>query len=119
MLIPNVIKQFLQNIRSTVIPAGDQASEWVSIEKQQTLEHARWLNGAQIESLLGKDLSTAHVILPPNATLNDLTRSLLAQRGRFVAVVDQNQVLLSLVDRQEVLDNIAQELLNQSGPNRS
>jgi hypothetical protein len=78
--IPNIIKQFLQNIRSTVIPAGDQPSEWVRLEKQQTFEHARWLNGAQIEILLGNDLSTAHVTLPPNSTLNDLTRPVLASR---------------------------------------
>jgi hypothetical protein len=116
--IPNIIQQFLQNIRGTAIPAGDQASEWVSMQKQQTFEHARWLNGAQIEGLLGKELSTAHVTLPPNATLNDLTRPVLAEQGRFVAIVDQNQVLLSLIDRQEVLDNIAQEFLSQNGLNR-
>ena len=116
--IPIIIQQFLQSIRATVLPAGEQPSEWVSMQKQQTFEHASWLNGPQIESLLGTDLSTAHVTLPPNSTINDLTRPVLAQQGRFVAIVDQNQVLLSLVDRQEVLDKIAQEFLNQSGPNR-
>lgn len=119
MSIPGLITQFLVNIRSAAIPPGDQSSEWVSLAKQQTFEHARWLNGTQIETLLGNNLSTAHVALPPNSTINDLTRPVLAQPGRFVAIVDQNQVLLSLVDRQEVLDNVAQEFLNQSGPNRS
>jgi hypothetical protein len=117
--IPGFISQFLLNIRAAAIPAGEQPSEWVSMQKQQKFEHARWLNGAQIETLLGKDLSTAHVALPQNATLNDLTRPVIAQPGRFVAIVDQNQVLLSLVDRQEVLDNVAREFLNQSGANRS
>jgi len=114
MNIPNIIKQFLQTIRSPAPPTGDQLVEWVQMEKQQTFEHARWLNGTQIESLLGSELSTAHVVLPPNTTLNDLTRPVLAQRGRYVAVVDQNQALLSLVDRQQVLEKVAQEVLSQS-----
>jgi len=111
-MIPLLITQFLQSIRSTVIPAGDQASEWLSLANQ-SFEHAKWLNGTRIESLLGSDLSTAHVTLPPNATLNDLTRPVLSQPGRFVAVVDQNQSLLSIVDRHEVLEKMAREVASQ------
>jgi len=69
--------------------------------------------------MLGSDLSTAHVTLPPNTTLNDLARPIVAQQGRFIAVVDQNQALLSIVDRHEVLEKMAREFLKQSEQDKS
>jgi hypothetical protein len=67
-MIPNVIQQFLMAIRSVAAPSDAEKSEWVSLDKQQTYEHAKWLNGARIESVLGSALSTAHITLLPNQT---------------------------------------------------
>lgn len=113
-MIPNVIQQFLTAIRSVAAPSDEEKSEWVSLDKQQTYEHAKWLNGDRIESLLGSALSTAHVTLLPNQTLNDAVNPVLSQRGRFIAVVEPDQSFSSLVDRVEVLDGVARELLKQS-----
>jgi hypothetical protein len=114
MMIPNMIQQFLMAIRSVVAPLDQDKSEWVSLDNQQTYEHAKWLNGARIESLLGTALGKAHVTLLPNQTLNDAVNPVLSQRGRFVAVVDSDQSFSSLVDRLEVLDGVAHELLKRS-----
>jgi hypothetical protein len=117
-LIPNVIQQFLMAIRSVAAPFDQDKSEWVSLDNQQTYEHAKWLNGARIESLLGSSLSTAHVTLQPNQTLNDAVKPVLSQRDQFIAVVEPDQSFSSLVDRLEVLDAVARELLKQSSLSR-
>jgi len=112
-LIPNVIQQFLTAIRSVAAPSDQDKSEWVSLDNQQTYEHAKWLNGARLENLLGSALSTARVTLLLNQTLNDAVNPILSQRGRFIAVVEPDQSFSSLVDRLEVLDGVARELLKQ------
>jgi hypothetical protein len=47
---------------------------------------------------------------PQTRPQNDLTRPILAQQGRFVTVIDQNQTLLSVVDRYEVMEDVAREV---------
>jgi hypothetical protein len=110
-MIPNLIQQFLTLIRSSAVPPDQEKPDWVSLGKQQTYEHAKWLEGPRIESLVGNDLSRAHVTLPPNGTLSSLVDPVLAQRGRFIAVVEPDGAFLCLVDRQEVLDTVAKDLL--------
>jgi hypothetical protein len=118
-MIPNVIQQFLTAIRSAIPPLDQDKSEWVSLDNQQTHEHAKWLNGARLENLLGSDLSTAHVTLLPNQTLNDVVNPVLSQQGRFIAVVEPDQSFSLLVDRLEVLDGIARELLKKNSPSKT
>lgn len=115
-MIPNLIQQFLGFIRSSQAPADNSPdkSEWVSLDKQQTFEHAKWLDGARIERLLGSDLTTAHVTLLPNKTLNDLANPVLGQQGRFIAVVEPDGTFVSIVDRQQVLDGVAAQLLSEA-----
>jgi hypothetical protein len=47
---------------------------------------------------------------PQTRPQNDLTRPILAQQGRFVTVIDQNQTFLSVVDRYEVMEDVAREV---------
>jgi hypothetical protein len=112
-MIPNLIQQFLVSIRSSVAPPDADKSEWVSLDRQQTYEHAKWLDGGRIERLLGSALSTSQVTLLPNTTVNDLTDPVLAQPGRFIAVVSADRTFHSLVDREEVLDCFTHEFLRQ------
>jgi hypothetical protein len=123
-LIPSVIKQFLMYIRTPTAPppnAPDQA-EWISLDKLQNFEHAKWLSATRIEELLGSDLITARVTLLPNTTVNDLANPVLAQRGRYVAVVEPDRTFVCVVDRLEALDTVGREYLRQGrvngGPDR-
>ena len=115
-VLPSLIQQFLFFLRVQQAPPdfGTPNSEWVSLDNQRTYEHAKWLNGARIESLLGNGLSNAHVTLMPNQTLNDLANPVLAQQGRFVAVTGPDNTFLSVIDRHEVLEAMAQELARQN-----
>lgn len=58
--------------------------DWVVLNDQVS-EHAKWVDGARIERLLGSDLSRSKVLLPPDKLINDLTRVVLGQQGRFVS----------------------------------
>ena len=123
-MIPTLIKQYLLFIRQSTPPPDPAKSEWVFLEAHQTsvpqtYEHARWLNGARIEALLGNDLSTARVTRLPNKTLSDLADPVLAERGRFIAVVEQDKTFFGVVDRQEVVEAVAREFLRQAKPTQS
>jgi hypothetical protein len=115
MTIPNLIQQFLALVRSPVPPMDGSPDklEWLSIGNAQTFEHAKWVNGNRIETLLGSDLNRARVTLPPNKTISDLVSPVLAQQGRFVAVLDPDSTFLCLVDRHKVLEAIAREFTRQ------
>lgn len=78
-------------------------------------EHAKWLDGARIERLLGSDLSTSYVTLLPNKTVNDLADVVMSQSGRFVAVVDSDKAFRGLIDRSAVLEDFTSEFMRQVG----
>jgi hypothetical protein len=105
------------------VPAdASDRGEWVSLDKQKTFEHAKWLSATRIEELLGSDLVTARVTLLPNKSVNDLANPVLAQRGRYVAVVEGDRTFVCVVDRLEALDTVGREYLRQGrvngGPDR-
>ena len=83
------------------------------------LEHAKWLDGARIEHVLGNDLDASDVTLAPNQTFSDLGPAVLHQRGRFVAVVDPDKTFRGLVERSAVLEKLATEFSKQVSSNRS
>lgn len=80
----------------------------------QMSEHARWLDGARIERLLGSDLGNSQVVRLPNKTVNDLTDAVLSEQGRFVAIVDPDKTFRGLVDRLAALERVASEFLRKA-----
>jgi hypothetical protein len=114
-IIPNLIQQFLGFVRSPQAPPENSAekSEWVTLDGQQ-FEHAKWLDGARIERLLGSDLATSYATLPPNKTLNDLADIIISQQGRFVAIVEPDKAFRGIVDRSAALEHVATEFSRQT-----
>jgi hypothetical protein len=64
-------------------------------------EYAKWLDGARIERVLGADLSTASVQVPPGKTMDDITDAILRQKARFVAVLESDRTLRCVVEKRE------------------
>jgi hypothetical protein len=89
--------------------------DWVYLN-DGVQEHAKYVDGARIERLLGDDLTRSRVTLPPDKLINDLTRVVLGQPGRFVAVVDPDLAFRELVDRYAILESLAYEFLKQTAP---
>lgn len=110
-----LMQQFLANIRilqPTPENPPENSAEWVTLTNG-IYEHAKWLDGARIERLLGNHISGSHVVLLPNKTVNDLAAPVLRQKGGFVAVVDADRTFQGLIDRSGVLESIANEYLRQ------
>jgi hypothetical protein len=116
--VGQLVQQFLFFIRVPQPPPGTaelSSAEWVPVGGQM-FEHAKWLDGARIERLLGSDLSYAHVFLLPNKTMGDLGDAVVRQRGRFVAVVEPDKTFRGLVDRVAVLEGVASAFLKEMRP---
>jgi hypothetical protein len=94
------------------------SAEWVLLPNGVP-EHAKWLTGQRIGSLLGRDLITSFVTLQPNKTVNDLAIPVLRYGGQFVAVVDPDKTFRGLVDRSAILEDLATKFLKQASSNES
>ena len=114
-----LIRNFLESIRAR--PAAGQVldeslpapSGWIPLG-DGSVEHAKWLDGARVERLLGSDLTTSCVVLLPNQAINELTCAVLRAPGRFIAVVDADGKFLNLIDRAAVLENLAAAFVKNS-----
>ena len=73
-----------------------------------------WLDGAEIENLLGSNLTTSHVTLLPNQTVDGLADITMSQQGRFVAVVEPDKTFHCRVDRLAALERMASEVVKQA-----
>jgi hypothetical protein len=119
-----LVTNFL-NIIHTPSPAGtptipfdlNRLPEQVPL-KNGISEYAKWLDAARLERLLGRDLNDSSVTLLPDKTLNDLAAAVLRQQGRFVAVVDQDRTFRVLIGRSAVLENLAKEVVKETGLNK-
>ncbi len=110
------VQEFLQRVRLPQIPPNNletEASEWVVLANS-AVEHAKWLDGARVERLLGTDLDRSQVVLLPNKTVNDLSEAVLKQQGQFVAVVEPDKMFRCVVDRLSVLESLASQFMKQT-----
>jgi len=103
-----LLREFLQRIQAPLQPGAE--GDWVLIDTTtQTHEHARWINSAALEEMLGKDsihsaLSAAE--LRSKSEFEQL-RLFLSVPETFVAVTDEQLRLDYLVDRSVILEQMA------------
>jgi hypothetical protein len=119
--LSQLVQQFLALIRMPEPIPGtplQDANEWVAVGNQM-LEHAKWLDGARIEHVLGTDLDGSYVTLAPSQTFSDLGAAVLQQHGHFVAVVDPDKTFRGLAERSAVLEKLATEFSKQVSSNKS
>jgi hypothetical protein len=101
----------LIRVQQSASPPVD-AGEWTSLNNGQ-LEHARWLDGARIERLLGRELSTSSVVLMPNQNIDSIRETVLAQQGHFVAILEMDRSFRSLADRIATVESLVNAFLKQ------
>jgi hypothetical protein len=111
--VTQLMQKFLELIRmqQSASPPTD-AAEWTTLSNGQ-LEHARWLDGARIERLVARDLSTSSVVLTPKQTVDSIGEIVLAQRDHLVAVLEMDRTFRSLVDRSATLESLGSAFLKQ------
>jgi hypothetical protein len=108
--VTDLINQYLDNIRKPE-PAPD-SEEWVALNDGM-VEHARWLDGARIERLLGHDLNTSNVVLMPNQSIDSLGESILSQQGSVVAILEMDRTFRGFADRSATLESLGSAFLKQ------
>ncbi len=113
-----LLQEFLTAIRQPPPPAGivpPEAADWIAVG-DQSLEHAKWLDGSRVEHLLGANLDTSYVTLMANASINGLAIPVLQQRQPLVAVLDPDKSFRGLVDRSALLEKLATGFSKQELP---
>ena len=113
--LAQLLPLFLTAIRQPQPPAGTvlpDAADWVALG-DQSLEHAKWLDGSRVEHLLGPTLDTSYVTLMPNSSLNGLAIPILQQRQPLIAVLDSDKSFRGLVDRSALLEKLATDFSKQ------
>ncbi len=96
----------------------EPASEWVRIEKEQGSrsywERANWIDEARLESDLGDALHTSEEVWYKDSLDTSQVRraqALLRRKGSFfVALVDRKGVFKSLIDREALLEQVAERV---------
>jgi hypothetical protein len=96
------------------IPAGTSKDEWVRIGVS-SFERARWLDASSLETFLGEELTTSYVRDDALYTKSssDQTRLVLSQTGRYVALTQEDKRFEKLIDRREVLEEVARNVLQE------
>ena len=110
----NVVQQFLTSIRvggnppPDPLPFADPTHPPELIDLGNGVqEYAKWVVGDRIERLLGQDLTTSSITIPPGQDLDGMISSVLKLKGRFVAITDADRTFRGLVDRAPVLEHLA------------
>jgi len=96
------------------IPAGTTKDEWVPIG-WSWFERAQWLDASSLEKVLGEELITSYVRDDAlyGKTSSNQTRVVLSQTGRYVALTRDDKRFEKLIDRREVLENVAHNVLQE------
>jgi two-component system, NarL family, nitrate/nitrite response regulator NarL len=112
--VTQLMAKFLELIRvQQAAPPSADAGEWTSLNNGQLVEHARWLDGARLERLLGPKLSTSSVVLMPNQNIDSIGETVLAQQGHFVAILEMDRSFRSLADRIATIESLANAFLHK------
>jgi hypothetical protein len=113
----SLVTNFLSNVQDTVVKTPLEEKEgWIYISEKQFYEYGEWLDGDKLKNLLGNSLDQSHVIEKPHITREDIVKSILVKKGKFIAKVDNNMVFRDLVDREQLLNLIGMKLAAQQEP---
>jgi hypothetical protein len=113
----NLIQQFLAIIRvgqvptPVAIPFPDPNHTPDKIDLGNGIfEYAKWLDGGRVERLLGPNLMTSSITIPPGKDLDDMASAVLKVKDRFVAIIETDRTFRGLIDRLPSLEKMASTL---------
>ncbi|WP_425084948.1 hypothetical protein [Ruegeria profundi] len=79
------------------------------------VEHASWLNGDRLESLLGDDLDTSSIRKSELRGLSEREKvgTILSEPGPFIAITRRDNRLEDLIVRKRLMDHVCDHFLNE------
>ena len=111
-LVQHYVDAIQQNVEPPP-PLPNEPEEWIPLYdtfNNPYWERTAWLDGDLRANFLVPVLQTASVVDSVDIPAETRVRSILRRSAAFVALVDQNGVFQALVDRQELLDQVAKKL---------
>jgi hypothetical protein len=111
-----LVTAFLREIQKE--PPSEDDPEWTLVSQdggQPYWEHAKRLDGARLERVLHDFLLTSSTTESLDSAPDERVKAVLRRQGPFVALVDESGRFKSLVDRQALLEALANSFLASSG----
>jgi hypothetical protein len=109
---PLVGMRFLEAIQQAEKPDAKDDTKWVKVkgpEGSQMWEHARWLDGARLQRVLGHGIEIEWVPDAPDAPADERAKMVLRREGSYVAVVEDGKVFRALLDRHTLVEQVAKD----------
>lgn len=106
-----VITSFITGVQKLALEPNDDTREWIKVGKDERWEHAWRLDGDTLHRILGDRLLNSYAPENPDAPSLDRTRMVLNREGRYVALVKDGGTYTRLVDRQALLEEVAQRVV--------
>jgi hypothetical protein len=117
-LVNELTNGFLQNSLISLPYQPPSVIGWIKLERvpplPTTWEFADWMTAAGLRDILGQHLLTGSVVAVVGRATPEVTKSVVAAAGMFVALVNKDGSFLDLCDRYTVLESFAREALEQS-----
>jgi hypothetical protein len=110
-LATTVVTEFKKVLQDKKAPP-DQTT-WTFLYTGQYWERAKWVNEADLKSLLGDRLSGFAAVKELSMSDDDLARQVLRGTGRLMPVVNQQRELLSVKNRHSLLNRVARLIADQ------
>jgi hypothetical protein len=116
-LIKSLTETFFRTeaLARSVVPNPDIG--WVKIERTApqptTWEFADWVTEGNIKDILGERLMLGYVVANVGPANQQTARSIVTQRGSFVALINGSGMFQDLCDRNVVLESAAREAVQQ------
>jgi hypothetical protein len=102
-----LLTEFLRQVQQAV--PGNNPDEWILLDTAAaTYERAHWINGKQIEDILGGDCVRSYVRSEIQfKSKEDQLKTFLAMAHEYVAVTNDNLRFEYLINRNQILEQIA------------
>jgi hypothetical protein len=110
-----LLREFLEAIQR---PGPVESEDWQLLSSDPSLiEYAVWLNGAMVEQVLQGSLDRQSVRLSDFQGWNERlrTRSFVEHSGNWVAITLHDGAFDRLIDRREVLESVASQVVKGAG----
>lgn len=111
-----VVLNFLRSLER-MVPPTENAAQWVTLheDKQPVYERARWVTREVLALNVDGSLIRSSISGAPSVTPSQAAEQIVACTGPFVARVAENNRLIDLVDRNDLLEKVAKQALPVSG----
>ncbi len=114
--ITEIVQRYVAGLQQGQPPDEGWQEQWEDFEDgrgEKRWERTSWLDGPSLRRVLGDALGSSFCIMAPDTTRSEKALGILRHKARFVALLDQGERFLELVDRSEAAERLIEEVLDR------